>query len=172
MEKIIKMTDLTIKERAEKLGFIIGQQAFCMVSEIQGIIKGGFYIDSSERLCCKTDSLPSGHLILTKGNVLSADELIAKIEQWGTDRGFYDKEHGTNSEKQFLKLSEEIGEIAGNLARGKDVRDDIGDAFVVLTGLAKLNGLSITECIQVAWDDIKDRRGAMRNGVFIKESDL
>lgn len=103
---------------------------------------------------------------------LSADELIAKIEQWGTDRGFYDKKHGTTSEKQFLKLSEEVGEIAGNLARGKDVRDDIGDAFVVLTGLAKLNGLSITECIQVAWDDIKDRRGAMRNGVFIKESDL
>lgn len=103
---------------------------------------------------------------------LTVDELINKIEQWGTDRGFYDPENGTTSEKQFLKLSEEVGEIAGNLARGKDISDDLGDVFVVLVGLAKLNNLSIINCIRVAYEDIKDRKGIMKKGVFIKEADI
>jgi len=34
-----------------------------------------------------------------------------------------------------------------------------------------LLGLDITECLQAAYDDIKDRKGKMVDGIFIKEGD-
>lgn len=98
--------------------------------------------------------------------------IFEKIEKWGEDRNFFNPEHGTTAEKQYLKLAEEVGEIAGDLARGRDVKDSIGDSIVVLVGLAKLCGTSIEECAEFAYNEIKDRKGEMRNGVFIKESDL
>jgi len=103
---------------------------------------------------------------------MNLQELNDKTIKWGEDRNFYHPEHGTTALKQFAKLVEEVGEIAGNLSRGRDIKDDIGDCLVVLTGLAKLSNTNLAECWEVAWNDIKDRKGAMINGVFVKESDL
>ena len=90
-----------------------------------------------------------------------------KIAQWHHDRNLID---GSTDQAQFLKLIEETGELAGNLARGKDIRDDIGDIIVVLINIATRNNLTIEECLDVAYDDIKDRKGTMIDGVFIKEN--
>lgn len=89
-----------------------------------------------------------------------------KIAQWHHDRNLID---GSTDQAQFLKLIEETGELAGNLARGKDIRDDIGDIIVVLINIAERNNLTIEECLEVAYDDIKDRKGTMIDGVFIKD---
>lgn len=99
------------------------------------------------------------------------DELIQKIEKWGEERNFYG-EGGATVQGQFVKLSEEMGEMAGNIARGRDIRDDLGDFIVVLTHIARLSGTSLTECVRVAYNDIKDRKGEWKNGMFIKETDL
>ena len=32
--------------------------------------------------------------------------------------------------------------------------------------------LDINDCVQAAWDEIKDRKGRMVDGVFVKEGDL
>lgn len=98
-------------------------------------------------------------------------ELIELIEKWGEERNFYG-EGGATVQSQFVKLMEEAGELAGNIARGRDVRDDIGDLVVVLTHIARLSGTTITECTKTAYEDIKDRKGEFRNGSFIKEKDL
>ncbi len=89
-----------------------------------------------------------------------------KIAQWHHDRNLI---NGSTDQAQFLKLIEETGELAGNLARGKDIRDDIGDIIVVLINIATRNNLTIEGCLEVAYDDIKDRKGVMVDGVFIKE---
>ena len=158
------------------------------------------------------------------------NELIQKIEQWATDRNII---KGSKPIDQAMKLFSEFGELADNVGKGRDCRDDIGDVFVVLTIMAKqygypvsihnswnseivyelltksnkemvvqlgayLNNISISpfgaikplpkaltvleilaknfgtsleECVQIAYNDIKDRKGIMSNGVFIKESD-
>lgn len=100
---------------------------------------------------------------------MTTDELIVKCTQWSRDRKIL--EHG-NTKAQYMKLMEEAGELAGNLVRGRDVRDDIGDMLVVLNNLAVMSGTTLNECLAVAYDDIKDRRGVMNPaGVFIKEAD-
>lgn len=102
---------------------------------------------------------------------MTLDELHEKTIQWGVDRKFYGK-GGTTVKDQYVKLIEECGEMAGNIARGRDVKDDIGDFMVVLTAIAKLSGTNLMECWEVAYNDIKDRKGEMHEGMFIKESDL
>ena len=99
------------------------------------------------------------------------DTVFDKIRRWGKDRNFYG-EGGATVQSQFVKLAEEMGELAGNIARGKDCIDDLGDMVVVLTHIAKLQGKTIEECIEHSYNDIKDRKGQFREGSFIKEADL
>ena len=72
----------------------------------------------------------------------------------------------------LFKLIQEAGELSDSICKGKDIRDDIGDMMVVLINIMARNNLSMQECLQVAYDDIKDRKGRMIDGVFVKESDL
>lgn len=97
-------------------------------------------------------------------------DLTDKIRVWAIMRGLDD----ADPNKQMLKLMEEVGEIAAALARGDmdKVQDGIGDVQVVLTILSMQIGTSIETCVALAYDEIKDRKGKMLNGVFVKESDL
>ena len=62
-----------------------------------------------------------------------------------------------------------MGELSDNICKGNDVADDIGDMIVVLINIAERNNLTIEECLEVAYNDIKDRKGKMVDGVFVKE---
>ena len=97
------------------------------------------------------------------------ENLVKLIEQWHYDRNLIE---GSTDKDQYLKLIQEAGELSDNICKGKDIRDDIGDMMVVLINIMARNNLSIEECLQVAYDDIKDRKGKMIDGVFVKESDL
>lgn len=93
------------------------------------------------------------------------------IRGWAQDRNLID---GSTVQAQFVKLIEEIGELAEAIAKGKQEQfeDSIGDAFVVLTILAAQKGVEIEQCIANAWVEIKDRKGRMVDGVFVKQEDL
>lgn len=97
-------------------------------------------------------------------------DYIKSIEAWSTIRGL-DK---SNSDKQLIKLEEELGELAE--AHNKEwpdkIKDSLGDMFVVMAIYAQQNGLSLSDCIASAYDTIKDRKGKMIDGVFVKEADL
>jgi NTP pyrophosphatase (non-canonical NTP hydrolase) len=69
-------------------------------------------------------------------------------------------------------LIQEAGELSDNICKGRNVADDIGDMVVVLLNIAERNNLSLEECLSRAWDDIKDRKGKMVDGIFIKEKDF
>ncbi len=102
---------------------------------------------------------------------MKLDELQYKTLQWSSDRGILTNGNITT---QALKLGSEIGELMDNVAKDnlEAVKDDIGDCLVVLTNLANLAGTTLEECWEVAYNDIKDRKGFLnKNGTFIKESD-
>ena len=94
--------------------------------------------------------------------------IIEKIKGWHHDRNLIE---GATDKDQYMKLIQEAGELSDNICKGKDIRDDIGDMIVVLINIAERNNLTITECVLQAWNDIKDRKGRMVDGVFIKEED-
>ena len=97
-------------------------------------------------------------------------DLTELIRQWATDRNL----NTADPNKQILKLGEEFGELCQGMAKNNasQVYDSIGDIFVVLTILSMQLGVSIEECVSYAYDEIKDRKGKLVNGVYIKESDL
>ena len=96
-------------------------------------------------------------------------EMVQKIIDWHYARNLID---GSDDKTQFCKLVEEMGELSSNICKGRDIKDDIGDMMVVLINIAARNNLSITECLEAAYNDIKDRKGRMIDGVFVKEADL
>lgn len=96
-------------------------------------------------------------------------ELIELISQWFKDRGL-DK---ADPKAQMLKLSEEVGELAGAIARddSPEIADALGDITVVLIGLCEIMGYDYRTCVNMAYDVIKERKGMLVNGVWLKESD-
>lgn len=166
-------------------------------------------------------------------------QLEENVLAWATELNFFG-EGGATLFAQYLKLREEFGELSGNFARGRCMKDDIGDCAVVviimnklinnsfrysdlesdgykdwivstsiqdkylgidkiissfvdeerlpnygfrkewnfsglffeLKGFAEQAGYDFTECLEFAYNEIKDRKGEWRNNVFVKESDL
>ena len=97
------------------------------------------------------------------------EKLIADCTQWSEDRLIF--KNGSRP-TQMLKLMEEMGELASSIAKGRDVRDDIGDCLVVLNNLAVMSGATLEECLGISYYQIKDRKGYLNgNGVFIKEEE-
>ena len=90
------------------------------------------------------------------------------IRDWADERGLY--ENG-DTKTQALKLVEEVGETCRAILKEdhEEVTDGIGDCVVVLTNLAELHGVSIEECIEAAYDEIKNRKGKMVNGTYKKD---
>lgn len=92
------------------------------------------------------------------------DEIIA----WGEERGILPD---VNPVAQFRKTMEETKELAVGIDTKNidEVRDAIGDIFVTLVMQTQAWNLTMQECVEQAWDDIKDRKGKMVDGVFVKD---
>ena len=90
------------------------------------------------------------------------------IRDWADERGLY--ENG-DTKTQALKLVEEVGETCRAILKEdyEEITDGIGDCIVVLTNLAELHGISIEECIEKAYNEIKNRKGKMVNGTYKKD---
>ncbi|WP_092084666.1 MazG-like family protein [Dolosicoccus paucivorans] len=95
------------------------------------------------------------------------NSLTKAITQWIRARNIHTAKPG----KQFLKVIEEVGELAEGMAKGNmnAIQDAIGDIFVTLVSLCETLDIDITDCVAQAYDEIKDRKGRLINGVFVKE---
>ena len=99
--------------------------------------------------------------------MMDFDDLVYYVGKWHKDRNLIE---GANDKDQFCKLIQECGELSDNICKGKDLRDDIGDIMVVLINICVRNNITLDECLQVAYDDIKDRKGKMVDEIFVKEA--
>ena len=59
-----------------------------------------------------------------------------------------------------------------NLEMPTKVDAIFGWPYLSLKLISRKYNLMLTDCVQAAWDEIKDRKGRMIDGVFVKESDL
>lgn len=105
---------------------------------------------------------------LLNSRKLDLNSLIEKVKNWHHERNLI---QGSTDKDQTLKLLQELGELSDSVCKGNDIRDDIGDMLVVMINIIERNNLTLEECLQKAWDDIKDRKGRMVDGVFVKSGD-
>jgi len=91
------------------------------------------------------------------------------IVGWAEERNLI---KGSNPQAQMVKLMEEMGELARGICKGDYnlINDSIGDVFVVLSIIAAQYDVDVEGCAILAYDEIKDRKGKMIDGVFVKES--
>ena len=102
-------------------------------------------------------------------------KLIDKINQWADERNLKQ----ADPKIQWMRVTEEVGEIRDVLLKPTKftepqaaLKDAIGDTLVTIIVLAHQLDLDVTECLSIAYEEIKNRKGKMVNGTFVKEEDL
>ena len=103
------------------------------------------------------------------------EKLQEKVIQWAKDRNIFEN---SNAIKQISKTQEELYETLTalrELEQGKesilDVADGIGDMLVTIILLAEMVGLNSVDCLADAYEEIKNRKGKMVDGLFVKEKE-
>lgn len=124
-------------------------------------------------------------------------KLLKNITKFHLDRNLID---GSTDQAQFKKGLEEFMELAcaiypnrpanqvvgivkgmldDLLNNGRIISDDgsgkqdaCGDVMVVLENILHRNGYSLMSALETSYNEIKDRKGLMKSGVFYKYEDL
>lgn len=96
-------------------------------------------------------------------------ELEIKILQWAEARKIIPN---AKPYSQLLKAVSEMGELADAEIKGSDLdtEDAVGDVLVCLIIYCALKDIDMTQCLRLAYETIKDRKGELLpNGVFVKQ---
>ena len=106
---------------------------------------------------------------------MSYEKLQEKVIEWAKDRNILEN---STAIKQIHKTREELYETLTalrELEQGKEslleVADGIGDMLVTIILLAKMVGLDSVDCLADAYEEIKNRKGKMVDGLFVKEKE-
>jgi NTP pyrophosphatase (non-canonical NTP hydrolase) len=100
---------------------------------------------------------------------MSYADVEIKIIQWAEARRIIPN---SNPESQLLKAVSEMGELAdATIKNDKEaIVDAVGDVMVCLINYCALQDINLVDCMEVAYDQIKNRRGSLLpNGVFKKD---
>ena len=160
LKELRKQKKLTIVELAEK----IGVTKLTILNWEHGTceIKGSYAKKLAEYF---NVSIP----------YLLGTDLIAKINEWADERNLKQ----ADPKIQWMRITEEVGEIRDVLLKPTKftdpqmaLKDAIGDTLVTIIVLAHQLDLDVTECLNIAYEEIKNRKGKMINGTFVKEDDL
>lgn len=96
-------------------------------------------------------------------------DIEMKIIQWAEARKIIPN---STPASQLLKAFSEMGELSDAVQKGQmdDIKDALGDTMVCLINMAALLDINVVDCMQVAYDQIKHRKGTLLpNGIFVKE---
>ena len=101
---------------------------------------------------------------------MSYANIEMKIIQWSEARKIIPN---STPEVQLLKAMSEMGELAdATIKNDKEaVIDAVGDVMVCLINYCALQDIQLVDCMEVAYDQIKNRKGILLpNGVFQKDA--
>lgn len=141
-------------------------------------VEGGEYnfgVESAKRLATFFGVSVDYLLGLNTPANIEIPELIDKVNEWADERNLKQ----ADPKIQWMRITEEVGEIRDVLLKPTKftepqaaLKDAIGDTLVTIIVLAHQLDLDVTECLGIAYEEIKNRKGKMINGTFVKESDL
>jgi len=96
------------------------------------------------------------------------EDIEIKVEKWHIEQNLI---KGSTDKDQVLKLIQEVGELSDSVCKDECLLDDIGDILVILINICTRNEVTLEDCLLAAYQDIKDRKGKMVDGVFVKNAD-
>ena len=91
-----------------------------------------------------------------------------KVIEWAKERNLIKL---GNAPKQLIKLSEEVGELGSAFLKNdfNEIKDAIGDIQIVLMILSEQLSIDYNQCLEDAYNVIKNRKGRTENGTFIRD---
>jgi NTP pyrophosphatase (non-canonical NTP hydrolase) len=97
----------------------------------------------------------------------SNENLEKSVIEWAQERNL------TGFESRFVQLAkvmEELGELAKAIIEEdkEKIIDSLGDVNVTLIILANQMNFKLSNCLDDAYNEIKDREGILKNGSFIR----
>jgi NTP pyrophosphatase (non-canonical NTP hydrolase) len=95
-------------------------------------------------------------------------ELEKLVIDWADNRGIFEK---GNTMSQAEKTHEEVLELISAIDEDdkEEIVDALGDILVTIIIQAEMQGLSLEDCLQSAYNVISKRKGVMKDGKFVKE---
>jgi NTP pyrophosphatase (non-canonical NTP hydrolase) len=114
---------------------------------------------------------------------MSIKALEKQVIEWARDRGIFE---GSDIGSRHMKFEEECTELMWELFPPclernnfipvpidiERVKLEAGDVLVTLINLLHPMGLDLETCLDAAYQKIKDRKGRMINGSFVKSEDI
>jgi len=100
---------------------------------------------------------------------MSYAQLELAVIQWSSARKIIPN---STPLAQWKKAAEELDELKWALVKDdlKEIMDGVGDTVVCLINICALLDINLTDCLELAYEEIKDRKGHMNEeGIFVKE---
>lgn len=96
-------------------------------------------------------------------------ELEKLVIDWSREKGILT--NGT-PERQADKTLEEVEELREAISKNDrdEISDALGDILVTIIIQAKMQNMSLIECLEGAYNVIAKRKGKMVNGQFLKDA--
>jgi NTP pyrophosphatase (non-canonical NTP hydrolase) len=100
---------------------------------------------------------------------MSYAQLELAVIQWSSARKIIPN---STPLAQWKKAAEELDELKAALVKDdlKEIMDGVGDTVVCLINICALLDINLTDCLELAYEEIKDRSGTMgSDGIFYKD---
>ena len=97
------------------------------------------------------------------------NELEPLVIEWAASKGIF---QGATPLTQSMKTLEEATEliVAVNNCDKDEIADALGDILVTIIIQAEMNGMSLENCLEGAYNVIAKRTGKMINGQIVKDN--
>lgn len=162
-----------IAQWAKDRNLILGstpQKQFIKLMEEFGELCAGIARNDKEKIKDSIGDCFVVTVILSKQLDLGEVELYDKCIIGEFMDGKY--EHSSTIE-QLLESVHNLGAISIPVNQGWRVNKERVELFCInLLIISLFEGLNFSECVNYAYEQIKDRKGRMTNGIWIKEEDL
>jgi NTP pyrophosphatase (non-canonical NTP hydrolase) len=101
--------------------------------------------------------------------MMDYNQLEALVIEWAQNKGILQK---ATPARQADKTLEEVEELRAAIAddNREEIADALGDILVTIIIQAKMQNMSLVECLEGAYNIIAKRTGKMVDGQFVKDA--
>jgi NTP pyrophosphatase (non-canonical NTP hydrolase) len=101
--------------------------------------------------------------------MMDYNQLESLVIEWAANKGILEK---ATTAAQANKTMEECQELIDAIQddNREEISDALGDILVTIIIQAKMQNMSLIECLESAYNVIAKRTGKMVNGQFVKDA--